>query len=641
MKMSLEDLLNVEVSSVSKKMELLRKAGAAVFVISAEDIRRSGATSIPEALRMAPGVNVARINSSSWAITARGFNGRFANKLLVLMDGRSVYETSFSGVYWDVQDTMIEDIDRIEVIRGPGATLWGSNAVNGVINIITKHAVDTQGGLIVLGGGNVEQATGGLRYGATIGENTAGKVFVKYKKNKDYIDTNSGSNAGDSWDSLRGGFRIDSDLSNDDKLTVQGDTYHNNENQIVRLWTLNAPYTTSNADAFTSSGWNTLARWEHVLGDESSFSLQMYVDHTKRDEIYAGQTHDTVDIDFQHNFGLGDWQHVVWGLGYRNVKETIRNSYSTGIYNVKPDSKLMSAFVQDDLKLGTDDLHLVLGSKFERNDFTGWEVQPNVRLTWTPDDSQTIWASVSKAVRTPSRYEEYAQVVGSVIPPMPPFLPVAVPVMVYGNTDVQSEKLFAYELGYRLQVSESVSFDVASFYNVYDRLRTFEPVPSQFLVLMNNKASGKTYGFELAANWQAKDWWQLHLAYSNLNVKLKSSILNTNDQWLASWQGGTPKHQVVLRSNMSLGSNLELDVMGRYMSQLTNVSPSAVIPTLNDVDAYTDLDVRIGWKPSDNLELSMAGKNLLHANHLEFIQESFIRPTSVERSFYADVTLKF
>jgi len=639
--MSLEDLLNVEVSSVSRKQELLRNAGAAVFVISAEDIRRSGATSIPEALRMAPGINVARINANSWAFTARGFKRRFANKLRVLIDGRSVYTPSYSGVYWDDQDTNMADIERIEVIRGPGATLWGSNAVNGIINIISKHAQDTQGGQVVAGGGSKQLALTSLRYGAAINENTFGRAYAKFKKTNDFKDTLNGSNAGDSWSSMRSGFRVDTEPDNANKLTLQGDVFRNNENQIVRLWQATAPYMVSAPDAFTASGWNTLGRLEHSLGGGDSASLQVYYDHNKRDEIYLGQQHDTLDIDLQHNFGFGDWQEMVWGLGFRDMREVMRNTFTMTVPGINSRNRLFSSFIQDDIKLGSDALHLVLGSKFEHNEFTGWEVQPNARLTWSVEETQTLWFAVSRAARTPSRYELYGTPVARVQPPAPPLLPVPLVIIANGNAKMESEKLTAYEMGYRIQPMDQIKIDVAAFYNVYDKLRTYEPAGGGTSFLAGNMMQGRSYGVELAASWQAMDWWQLHLAYSNLNVKLNQIPGGSSADWIRAGEGSSPKHQMSLRSNMTFASAFELDVWGRYTSRLKHPSPDPVVTSIQSVQAYAEMDVRLGWQVSRDMEVSLVGQNLLHARHLEFIEESFIRPTSVERSVYGMVKLGF
>jgi len=641
MNMSLEDLLSVEVSSVSRKQELLHNAGAAVFVISARDIRRSGVTSIPEALRMVPGVNVARVNSNEWAISARGFNGHFANKLLVQIDGRSVYTPAFSGVYWDDQGTLLEDVERIEVIRGPGATLWGSNAVNGIINVITKHSIDTQGGLAVGGGGSYEQGFGSLRYGGALNDDSYARAYLKYRKQGQYRDFLTNAKAGDGWKSLRGGFRMDSELSHGDKLTLQGDVYHNRENQLIaQLWIPTAPYKASVADQFSTSGWNALARWEHELGGEDKAILQVYYDYNKRNEVYVGQQHRMLDVDFQHQFSLGEWQNLIWGAGYRHLREQVRATYAISFPGASPANNLVSSFIQDDVRLGSDALHLVLGSKFERNDFTGWEIQPNARLIWQVNDNQTLWGSVSRAARTPSRSELYGRAVVRVVPPVPPFVPVAIPVVVSGSPNISAETLTAYEIGYRVQPTATTNIDIAAFYNVYDHLRTYEHT-SLVSLMMANGMKGHTYGVELAADWQALEWWQLRLAYSNLNTKL-SLLAGSNDtNSLLTGRGSSPKHQLSLRSSMSLPGNIELDLWGRYTSLLTHPSSDSVVRSVQSVNAYTELDVRLGWKPRDNLELSLVGQNLLHARHLEFIQESFIRPTAVERSVYAQAKLQF
>ncbi len=641
--MSLSELLNVEVNSVSRKDELLRHAGAAVFVISAEDIRRSGASSIPEALRMVPGVNVARINANEWAVSARGFNGRFANKLLVQIDGRSVYSPLFAGVYWDVQDTLLEDVERIEVIRGPGATLWGSNAVNGIINVITKKAIDAQGGLWVARAGSQENI-GALRYGGAMGDRTFAKAYVKYKKQKDLADNLTAAPAGDSWDSLGGGFRIDSELSSADVFTVQGDIYHNNGNQFIAQMTqATPPYVGAVQDKFKASGWNTLARWEHDLGGDDTTSLQFYVDHTKRDEAYIGQQYDVFDIDFQHHFDLGDMQQLVWGLGYRNIREKIRNTFAISLLAPNAGNAVISGFLQDDIRLGSDDLHLIVGSKFERNDFTGWEVQPNARMTWSIDDEQTLWGAISKAVHTPSRADNYGQAVIAVVPPLPPFIPVAVPVLAKGTTNVQSESLIAYELGYRTQLDESFNLDIATFYNVYDKLRTFDQTALTTIEVGNN-IKGFSYGLEVAADWQATSLWQLRLAYSYINIKLDTISGRPDPTSITAAEGSSPKQQVSLRSHMSLFSNVELDIWGRYNSQLYHDNADNVVAGTQPAAAYTEMDVRLAWQANENLEVAVLGQNLLHARHIEFIQETsiqFIRPTAVERSIAGTITLAF
>ena len=398
----LEDLLSMEVTSVSKKKQRLTEAAAAVFVITQEDIRRSGVTSIPEALRLAPGLQVAKMDANKWAISSRGFNTQFVNKLLVLIDGRSVYTPSYSGVYWDAQDTLLEDIDRIEVIRGPGATLWGANAVNGVINIITKQSSETQGGLLVAGAGNEEKAIAGLRYGAELNANTHGRFYLKFNERDSSYAPGLQDEAGDDWKSLRGGFRIDSQPSVNNHWTVQGDIYDADENQSLNLWRDPSDPDNANlapfyltpflADEIESSGWNLLTRWDHQFSSHSNTTLQVYYDHTKRAENFLTQEQDTLDIDFQHQLEVSGNHDLVWGLGYRHIENDFINTYNIEFFPESSSSDLFSAFLQDEIELLPDRLRLTLGSKFEQNDFTGFEIQPSARLVWLPTEGSTCGA---------------------------------------------------------------------------------------------------------------------------------------------------------------------------------------------------------------------------------------------------------
>ncbi|MEQ1528954.1 MAG: TonB-dependent receptor, partial [Methylococcales bacterium] len=402
--LNIEDLVNVQVTSVSQKAQALSDAPAAVFVISNEDIKRSGVTSIPEALRMAPGVDVARINANKWAISARGFNGSIANKLLVLIDGRSVYTPAFSGVYWDSQDVMLEDVDRIEIIRGPGATLWGANAVNGVINVITKHSEDTQGGLLTAGGGTKETGFGAFRYGAKLGKDTSVRAYIKGFQ-RDEFKTPEGLNAGDDWHKQQGGFRIDSRLSMQDDVTLQGDIYQGGLHQSITTPTYQPPYQQALSDTIHISGGNITTRLHHNFSSTSDYILQFYFDHYKRQEFIETEERDTLDLDFQHNFAFGKRHNLIWGLDYRY---TYDNFATTSLVKLNPSrrgTQLFSAFIQDEIMLIDDTLWFTLGSKFEHNDYTGFEGQPTARLMWAPHTGHRFWASVSRSVRTPARAE--------------------------------------------------------------------------------------------------------------------------------------------------------------------------------------------------------------------------------------------
>ena len=552
--LSLEELMNIEITSVSKKPERLADAAAAIFVITQEDICRSGATSIPEALRMVPGINVARIDSNKWAVTSRGFNGRFANKLLVLIDGRSVYTPSFSGVHWEVQDTLMEDVDRIEVIRGPGATLWGANAVNGVINIITKHTADTQGGLITMGAGTEELGFGGVRYGTDMGETTFGRFYVKGFRRDESVHT-TGENAGDDWDMLRGGFRLDSLLCDRASVTVQGDIYQGTINQTLHLPTFSGPsFNKSVEDKAEFEGWNLLTRWQHTLSSTSDFTLQTYYDRTESDEFAYGDIRDTFDIDLQHQFAVYERHKVIWGLGYRYTHDDFKNSDILRFDTVSRSDELFSAFVQDKITIMEDCLWLTIGSKFEHNDYTGYEIQPNARLFWTPHTDHKLWASVGRAVRTPSRAEDDVYFINIGFPDttIPPFSGVVTTFI--GDRNYESEELLAYELGYRFVPESHLSLDMSIFYNDYDNLRspeeeTIEPrdLMGQYPYLeqpvrFDNELKGKAYGLELAAVWQVADWWRWDMAYSYLRIDIdtrnKTDKLHNNDG---------PQYQVSLR----------------------------------------------------------------------------------------------
>lgn len=644
--LELETLMNLEVTSVSKKAERLSQASAAVFVITQEDIRRSGATSIPELLRMVPGVQVARIDANKWAISARGFNGRFANKLLVLIDGRSVYTPLFSGVYWDVQDLMLEDIERIEVIRGPGATLWGANAVNGVINIITKSAWDSRGGIVTGGVGTEERAFGSMRYGGRIGQDTAFRAYAKYFSRDDTVDA-EGRGVGDDWDVLRAGFRLDSDLSLTDMITLQGDVYTGKAGVSYNLGTFTPPFFRVVKDKTDISGGNIVVRWKRVFSETSDLVLQTYYDRTERSDVIGGEVRDTIDLDFQHRFGLGEAHTVIWGVGYRYTRDRIRSSFEFSFEPSKRSDDLLSAFIQDDFVLVKDRLRLTLGAKFEHNDYTGFEVQPNARISWTPDERHALWASVSRAVRTPSRADRHVQVLRQVDPPGSLF-PGSPPTAVFllGSDDMDSEKLMAFELGYRAMISERLSFDAAAFYNKYDSLRSGEMgmpalrfTPAVHFVLpvsADNTAFGETYGVEVAADWKMLDWWRLQAAYSYLQMQLHLDRGST-DVFTAGIEGESPHHQFSLRSSMDITRNLEFNTHLRYADRLHRDEPAR-----EHVKSYVELDAVLSWKPRKDLTVTVAGMNLLDNQHPEFIPEFVgLVPSEVKRSVYGKLTWRF
>jgi iron complex outermembrane receptor protein len=590
--LSLEELMNVEVTSVSKKTERLVDAAAAIFVITREDIRRSGYTSIPEILRLAPNLQVARVDSSQYAITARGFNSTIANKLLVLIDGRSVYTPFFSGVFWDMQDTLIEDIERIEVISGPGGTLWGSNAVNGVINIITRRSQDTKGALVSLGAGT-EELGAGVRYGAKLGENATLRVYGK-GFNRDNTVRGNGTNVEDSWKKGQVGFRTDWGRGSD-ALTLQGDGYTGTIDQV--------------GNDKSISGANLLARWNRTLEGGSALQVQGYFDRTRRVQPGTfGELLDTYDIEAQHRFEWGTRHEIVWGGGYRLMHDAVTNSAALAFLPNVRVLHLANGFLQDSIAL-RERLHLTLGVKLESNSYTGLEVQPNARLAWKFRDDALLWSAVSRVVRTPSRVDSDLFAPGT-----PPFTTLA------GGPDFKSEKLIAFEIGYRAQPAPYASFSISTFYNIYDDLRSVEPVPGGDPVLAN-KMEGHTYGVETWGSYHVLDWWRLSGGYNYLKENLGFKA-DSRDSNIAA-AGNDPAHQFSARSTMNLPHNLEWDAGLRVIGALG--SP--------DVPKYVTLDTRLGWTFMKGVELSLIGYNLLDHDHPEF--GAAATRSELGRAFYA------
>lgn len=640
--LSIEDLMNLEVTTFSRKAQKLSNTAAAVFVITQEDIRRSGAVNIPEALRMVPGLQVARIDANKWAITSRGFNGRFANKLLVLMDGRTVYTPFFSGVFWDVQDTLMEDIERIEIIRGPGASAWGANAVNGVINVITKHSKDTTGGLISGGVGTEEKGFGNVRYGGKISDKAHVRLYAKYFR-RDRAVYSDNTDAADEWHVARGGFRADWGFSDKNSLTVQGDIYDGETGQNSTTASLTPPYSINYDEDTEIDGGNILARWEHIFSKTSDMALKIYYDQASNQSVIGGLDAKTLDIDLQHQFALADRHEIMWGVGYRLIKDDLRNTFNVVFEPEKDSFHLFSAFIQDDITFVPDKWRLTVGSKFEHNDYTGYEIQPTARILWTPDHSNSIWGSVSRAVRTPSRAESDSRVNAAVIPPGVPGNPGVLPVIVtnFGSDEFDSEDLLAFEVGYRAQPMEKLTLDTAVFYNIYKNLRTTETGtsfveppsnPSRVVlpVYMDNKMKGETYGFELAVDWKPLGWWRLQTAYTYLEMDLELEDDSTDTAFIIA-EDENPQHQVSLRSSTDLPKDLEFDLWARFVDSLP----------AQDIDGYITLDARLGWHPTESFEIAVVGQNLLDNHHPEFRSELIeTASTEVERSVYVKITFR-
>ena len=630
---SFEDLMKVEVSSVARKQQKMSDTAAAAYVISQEDIRRSGATSIPEALRLAPGLNVARIGASSWSVSARGFNGRYANKLLVLMDGRTVYTPLFSGVFWNMQDTLMEDIERIEVIRGPGAAMWGANAVNGVINIITKPARDTQGEMAIAGAGSFERGFAGFRHGGQIDEDTHYRVYGK-ALDREATEDRTGNRLNDDWRGLRSGFRMDKRLTDGDRLTLQGDIFSLKVGETVRPNTiLTPPYSDAFAADDSAKGMNVLTRWQHRLADQSEITLQAYFDRVEFSAPKLSEQQNTVDLDFQHQLSPSLTHDIMWGANIRYIQSMTRGSADISFNPASHSYANFGVFVQDDIALIPERLRLTLGSKLEKPYFGGAELQPNARLLWTPDGSNSIWAAASRASRTPSRGESESRIALAVVPPIP------IQLMTVPNANLRAERLTSYEIGYRTLVTPRLSLDIAAFSNRYRNLTEWAvgaPAPAMAsvpylnlpLAYTNTNSTTRTRGVEIVADWRPLDWMRLEGSYTRLQISAPPP-----DGVNTYVTGTSPKHQYSLRWMLDLNAKTQLDLWLRRVSQLTSKD--------TEIPAYNELDIRLSYVLCRNLDLSLVGQNLLNARHPEFSETSAVPVNYLPRSIYAKATWKF
>ena len=615
--LTLEELVNVKITSVSKKEENLNDAAAAIFVLSNDDLRRSGFTTVADALRVVPGLQVAAMDASTWAISARGFNSQYANKLLVMIDGRSVYSPLFSGVYWDVQQMFLDDVDADRSDPRSGRDGLGRQRGQRCDQHHQQECPGDAGSIIYGGGGDVHLALGGARYGGQIGEDTYYRIYGTYQFNNDFQQAN-GQSANDRWDLGKGGFRIDHYTSNGGQLTWQGDAYAGNL----------ADHTGD------MNGFNTLGRWTQRISERSSYEVQAYFDHTYRNDALAEISVDTADLTFQHTFGLGERNDVIWGLGYRftDTRATKANSPAVTILDDNIPLNLFSAFIQDEFKIIPDQLTFTLGTKIEHNDFTGFEVQPSARLVFKPTENQTVWAAVSRAVRTPSEVEgrDFAAIaVGA--PVVGPGGGLYVPTFL-GNPGVESEVLLAYELGYRIQPNPRVSVDVATFYNDYGNLIGRPPsgfipgVPVGTLALEPmNTLRGQSYGGEAVVTVAATDSWRLSASYSLLLLHAQGEPA-TDAQAL---ELNAPTHQVVLRSSYDFSRHFSLDADLRY------------VDNVQAVPAYVTADVRLSWRPTANLELSLVGQNLFEARHPEQASQLGAPTIEVPRGVYGKITWHF
>jgi iron complex outermembrane recepter protein len=625
--LTLEQLVNVKVTSVAKKETDAFASPAAITVIAQDDIQRNGFTSIPDALRIVPGMDVAQINASQWAVSSRGFNSQFADELLVLVDGRSVYTPAFSGVYWELQDLMMEDLDRIEIIRGPGAALWGDNAVNGVINITTKSASETQGGLISTSYGTDNQSITSMRYGGQLASNLFFRVYLKYESEDGFLNS-MGNRMPDGWDALLGGSRMDWEPNPNDRFTVEGDYVAANLGGSDQVPQLTPPYETTFSGVNQDSDGNLEGRWTHAFSSGSQLTLQTYYDHSVAQTAQILSTVDVYDIDLQDHFAWGDRQDIVLGAGFRDSRDTSPPTFNLIYYPEHSYTTIYNVFAQDNVALVQDRLHLTLGTKIDHTTYGGFDYQPDGRLLWTPSENQTVWMAVSRAVSIPSQLEEASRYNDIVFPTASG--PAVVSIL--GNPNFKPEELLAYQLGYRITPAPNWSFDVAAYYNVYHGVRTnqmgatyFEAAPVPHLVIpetWENALSGDCYGAEVSAQWKPFDRWLLAASYSWL--RLASDLDN-------SITGDGPQQQFQIHSDLGLTRNINFNSSLYYVGGLPDQS----------VPSYFRLDIGLNWRLNKSWEIGVFGQNLLHTGTVEY--ESLQTPalTEIPRSVFGRITFRF
>jgi iron complex outermembrane recepter protein len=632
---SLEDLMNIQVTSVSKQEEKVSRTAAAIFVITAEDIRRSGATNIPDLLRMVPGLEVAQINANTWAISARGFNGRFSNDLLVMVDGRSVYTPSFGGVFWDVIDMPLEDIERIEVIRGPGGSVWGVNAVNGVVNIITKTAGETKGTMVEAGGGNLDEGFATLQYGGSLGAKTDYRIYGKYFDD-DHLPGLTSPDGGDGWHVARGGFRVDTKFSASNSVTVQGDLYNGEEGQEQPyLASVTSPLQLIPTEVDLSGGF-VQGIWNHTFSARSDTTLQISYQQYKRDDIVLEDRH-TWDIDFQNHFLWGGRQNIVWGVDFRNSSDVSSGSLAASLNPPNLATHLFSSFAQDEVAIVPDRLYVTVGTKIEHDYYTGFSLMPSASVVWTPNGSQTLWAAVSRAVRTPSaidasvRYNFGGFTGAGGTPTLASF---------FGNPNVKNEDLIAYEAGYRTALGNRVSIDLAGYYNSYANQETVEPMtpfvedapaPAHLVLpeTYENLMFGETQGLEIFGDVKLTNHWTVSPGYALEQIHMHLEPGSEDTTSVEQAQGSSPEHSAQLRSHVILPRNLSWDTSIYFVDRIVNPM----------VPSYTRLDTGISWRLREKATLSLVGQNLLKDERVEYEDvDQSTATTLIKRSVYAKLT---
>jgi iron complex outermembrane receptor protein len=636
--LSLEALMDIQVTSVSKKSEKISRTAAAVFVITNEDIRHSGYATLAEALKLAPGVHVARLSSHTFSVSTRGFGGEFANKLLVLVDGRSVYSPMFSGVYWDQLDIPLSDIERIEIIRGPGATLWGANAVNGVINVITKHARDTEGGQISIEAGTRDRASGVFRLGGTSGK-SHWRFYGKYHERERSL-SNLGAEAHDGMNVRRLGYRLDREVFGNSQISLFGDYSAVNRELTNRLPQMLPPYTSEVSEETHHDVLSIMVRLATPLSEQSDMMWQAYFERSDILDIVIKERRSTIDVDFHHRTGLSERAELIWGAGYRYITDDIDSTFAFYFSPSKRDVGLVSGFGQLEFELSRSRLSLTVGSKFEHNSYTGFEYQPSVRLLYTPSTRHSFWAAVSRAVRTPSRYEHDSHTAYVVIPATDE--PGSLPTVVgnAGDRDMEAEKLLSTEVGYRGNLADALYLDVTSFHQRYDDLWAIEfgapeviGLPPQYL-LMNtfnsNGVTGNSYGVEMVLDWRVSTNIRVRPVYAYLKIDLQKDSELIDDRSLKD-ETNSPKHQASLQSIFQISPTINLTTAIRYVDEIPRY----------DVDSYWSADLHLQFALTRDLDLSVVGNDLLDEAHAEYGSVQNTQQLMVERTVRVALQWRF
>lgn len=604
-RLSIEQLMNIKVTSVSKRPEKLADVASAIQILTRQDIQRSTVTNLPEALRLLPNLQVTQLNSHHWIIGSRGFNSAFSNKLLVMIDGRTVYSPLFAGVFWDAQSVVLEDIERIEVISGPGGTLWGANAVNGVINIITRNAKDTKGLFLTAAVGQSLNKQFEGRFGGSIGSKFFYRVYGQYI-DRDASLLPNGSDNVDPWSLKQGGFKLNWEPTTNNTISLQGNFYGGLEHHDPKLASMD--------------GQNVMGKWKHTFSAKTDMALQAYFDRTWRLDVPSTINNQlaTYDIDFQFHTLLGKRHNVLWGTGYRlMVNESWNATPFLGLLPKDRTMRLFNGFVQDEITLLPERLKLTLGTKLQHTVFTGFELLPSARVAYTPGNKQTIWAAASRALRSPSRID-----VDYYLPtyPVPPQFP-----SVAGGPNFVSEKVIAYELGYRIQPTTNLGLSLATFYNRYDDLYSVEALPGTLTYQIQNGVEGKGYGLELSGTYQPFPIWQLRGGYTYFEKKLKNSPGNLNPPALLQDLGIDARNQAVLQSLLDLPLNLKLDLSYRYNGKLPATASTP------EIKAYNYLDAHLSWQFKKHLELAISAQHLLKPQHMEYGDKQ------IQRNCYAKI----